>query len=200
MRKMRLVLTALTGAALVAGSIAPAAARDHRGWDNRGWDRGWHRRDRGLDFGDAVGIAALIGAVAVVATSMSKDRKARSGTSDADRPYGDADTRNPDYNGDQDYQRDQGDDRVTDNALASEDAAVNACAVAARDEATTQGGYAEVRRVDAPRAVSGGWDVDGQVERRDSYRGPATDVRRFTCSIRNGRVAEIYISKDGVTA
>lgn len=179
MGKLRVMMTGLVGAALVATSITPAAARSHRGWD-----RGWHHRDRdNFDFGDAVGIAALIGAVAVVATSMNKDRKAKNGASQPDdRPY--------DSNAD--YSRDGA-------ALASEDEVVDACAVAARDEASSNGSYAEVRHVDTPRAVDGGWDVDGQVERRASYRGATTDVRRFTCSVRDGRIAEVYISRDGAT-
>jgi hypothetical protein len=188
MHKVRMMVTGLVGAALVAGSIAPAAARDHRGW-SRGWDRGWHRGRDDFDFGDAVGIAALIGAVAIVATSMSKDKKAKGGADTRDLP----DDRNTDYS------RDIEGTRGTDPSLASEDSAVDACAVAARDEAASSGGYAEVRNVEAPRAVDGGWDVDGQVEQRGSYRGETRDVRRFTCSIRDGRVAEVYISRDAAT-
>jgi hypothetical protein len=186
---------------LMAGSIVPAAARDHR-WDG---GRGWHRHHDGFGFGDAVGVAALVGAVAIVANSMSKDRKSADAPVDRDR---DATVRTDETRRD-DGPYDSRDDtwskqdtRVADDApadsgnLASEDSAVDACAIAARDEASNGGGYAEIRDIGAPKAVSGGWDVDGRVEHRSGYRGQSGDLRRFTCSIRDGRVSNVYLSKD----
>lgn len=74
MGKTRWMTGSLVGLALLVGSIGPAQARPR-------YDRNWghhHHRDRGngFGFGDAVGVAALIGAVAIVASSMSKDKKA----------------------------------------------------------------------------------------------------------------------------
>lgn len=217
MRHMRMV-SAVLAAALLTTSVTPAMARDRwgRGWDNRGWnDRGWDRRHRGdgFDFGDAVGIAALLGAAAIVYTSINKDKKAKA---ENDGPVGDAPPprdRGDDWTldggtsgsgrtGGANDGRDWADNgRAADAAavggdLRTESAAVDACAVAARDEASSKGGYAEVRSVEAPRVVSGGWDVDGRVEQRAGYRDTSGDTRRFTCSVRDGRVAEVYISRD----
>lgn len=195
------VAGALAGMALMVGGVAPAAARDHR-WDG---GRGWGRHHDGFGFGDAVGVAALIGAVAIVANSMSKDRKSADAPVDRDH---DATVRTDETRRD-DGPYDSRDDswskqdaRGADDApadgggLASEDSAVDACAVAARDEASNGGGYAEIHDIGAPKAVSGGWDVDGRVERRSGYRDQGGDLRRFTCSIRNGRVSDVYLSKD----
>ncbi|MFD2430093.1 hypothetical protein ACFSUK_22260 [Sphingobium scionense] len=79
---------ALVGAGLLLGSVAPAQARPR--YDDRGWH---HRHDRGngFGFGDAVGIAALLGAAVVVANSVSKDRKEPRGTDTDNRPYADND-------------------------------------------------------------------------------------------------------------
>lgn len=177
MRTARTWAGSLIAIALVAGSFVPAEARPR--------DR-WHHRDRdNFGVGDAIGIAALIGAVAIVATSMKKNKD-------------EVRDRNGGYTG-PDETRDTRDDRPSDNAdfsLASEDAAIDACAVAARDEAAGAKGYAEVRSIAGAKSVSDGWDVDGTVETRASYRDSTGDVRRFTCSIRQGRVDQVYLSRD----
>lgn len=233
MRKLRMVMGSLVGAALLAGSIAPAQARGGRGWDRGGWDRGgWGRGDwghrhhhgDGFDFGDAIGIAALIGAVAIVANSVSKDKAEVRDRASAPPPVDDRDYQPSDPTDDQggdsgydarydarDDARDDdgasangGDDaRMADarNApasddLAGDDVAVDACAVAARDRATEQGGYAEVREIGSPQPISDGFNIDGRVERRASYRDTGGETRRFTCTVKDGRVADVYLSHD----
>ncbi|MFD2430092.1 hypothetical protein ACFSUK_22255 [Sphingobium scionense] len=72
----------------------------------------------------------------------------------------------------------------------------DACALAARDEAQGQAGYAEIRHIDEPRATAGGYNIDGEVETRASYRATEGTTRRFTCAMKDGRVAEVYLSRD----
>ncbi|PZU58464.1 MAG: hypothetical protein DI547_10170 [Sphingobium sp.] len=199
MRVGRVAMGALVSAALLVGSVTPAMARDGWGrdrWGQGGWDRGWDRgrhRDN-FDFGDAVGIAALIGAAVIVMNSMNKDKKAREGSAAGLPP--EKDGAGKDYMDSRDYRDGEGSGA---GDLASADRAVDACAVAARDEAASGGGYAEVRDMGEPKAVSDGWDVDGTVEQRTGYRDSAGKVRRFTCSIRGGRVAEVYLSREPAT-
>lgn len=212
----RSLMGAMVGIGLIAGSIASAEARP-RGWG----DRGWHRhRDNGFNFGDAIGIAALVGAVAVVANSMSKDRAAQQDRTDDYRPNDvrPDDTRNDGYrtapqseypaaddapvapdSGDEDFSDVASADDIAGTPIAGEDRAVDACAIAARAEATRGGGYAEVRRIGTPQAVQGGYNIDGEVERRASYRDSAGETRQFTCSVQGDRVAQVYMSRDLVS-
>ncbi|BAV64566.1 hypothetical protein SCLO_1015260 [Sphingobium cloacae] len=212
--------------ALVGASLSPAEARPrygHGGWNQGGWNQGgwghggwggdrWrHRRGNGFGVGDAIGVAALIGAVAVVASSMSKDRKAASASGPGagrahDGDYDDdgappadgtdygADRRNGDFS---DIADASGADASGADADRQDDSQMSdACAVAARDEAQAQGGYAEVRHMDAPRATSVGYNIDGDVETRASWSASGGTTRRFTCAMRDGRVAEVYLSRD----
>ncbi|WP_336958367.1 hypothetical protein [Sphingobium aquiterrae] len=216
MRKLRMVMGSLVGAALLAGSIAPAQARDGRGWDRGGWGHRHYRGD-GFGFGDAVGVAALIGAVAIVANSMSKDKAEARDRASAppppvdDRGYQPSD-RMDDRSGDSGYDARDGDHAPADGGydagvadarnapasgdLAHEDSAVDACAVAARDRAAEQGGYAEIREIGSPQATDDGFNIDGRVERRASYRDTGGETRRFTCTVKGGRVADVYLSRD----
>lgn len=197
--KTRWMTGSLVGLALMLGSVSAADARPRY---DRGHDRGWgHHRDRGngFGFGDAVGVAALIGAVAIVASSMSKDKQARrvsgaAGNDDAPPP-----SQGTDYGADATIGVPSADDDFSDGVAthADETQMTDACAVAARDEVQGQdGGYAEVRQMDAPRAVQDGYNIDGQVESRASYRAASGTTRRFTCAIKDGRVAEVYLSRD----
>ncbi|CCW20112.1 hypothetical protein EBBID32_44830 [Sphingobium indicum BiD32] len=193
MGKSRWMTGSLVGLALLVSSITPAQARPRY---DRGHDRGWghHHRDRGngFGFGDAVGVVALIGAVAIVASSMSKDKKAAR-NSDGTAPPPASGT---DYGADV-----RSDDDFSDVAAThgDQDQMTDACAVAARDEAQGQnGGYAEVRRMDEPRAAQDGYNIDGEVESRASYRAATGTTRRFTCTIKDGRVAQVYLSRDVV--
>ena len=75
---------------------------------------------------------------------------------------------------------------------------------ACRSTATAQqagGGYAEIRTMASPVAgADGGYNIDGEVEQRAGYRATSGETRRFTCTIgRDGRVAQVYLSRDLVS-
>lgn len=76
---------------------------------------------------------------------------------------------------------------------------INACALAARDEAEREGGYAEVRQMEAPRESRNGFSVDGDVEARSSWRAQDGKLRHFTCTVSNGRVEDIYFRREGAS-
>lgn len=200
--RTRWLTGALVGAGLLMSSVTPAYARPR--YDDRGWH---HRHDRGngFGFGDAVGIAALLGAVAVVATSVSKDKQAPPAPgpydSESGRPY--ADNVAPPPASGTDYGTDIGTvsapTRANDGNAGDQnnDRLTDACALAARDEAQGQaGGYAEIRHIDEPRPTQGGYNIDGEVETRASYRASTGTTRRFTCTMTEGRVAQVYLSRD----
>lgn len=85
--------------------------------------------------------------------------------------------------------------REPSRTAEDEDRAVDDCALAARDEAERQSSHADVASIGEIRAVPGGWNVDGTVELRERYRD-AAEVRRFSCDWRDGRVANVYLSRD----
>jgi hypothetical protein len=204
--KTRWMTGALVSAGLLMGSIGVAEARPRygydRGWDGRGhggWDR-YRRRGDGFGVGDAIGVAAIVGAVAIVASSMNKDKQARDSRTDGS--YGDEYDAPPPRTG-TDYGADVGDaapprDDADFAASGQDDAMADACAVAAREEAQADhGGYAEVRHLETPLATpNGGYNIDGYVETRTSYRANDGVSRRFTCAMQNGRVAQVYLSRD----
>ena len=216
--KARWMTGALVSAGLLLGSIGPAEARPRYGYDrgsHGGWDRHHRHRDNGFGVGDAIGVAALVGAVAIVASSMSKDKKAQ-----AARPADDNDAPPPgngtDYGADiadRDIaDRDIGyrdgadrapprDDDFSDIAAGSDDAMTDSCALAARDQAQGNSGYAEIRHMDAPRpGQNGGYNIDGEVESRASYRAGGGETRRFTCAMNaDGQVAQVYLSRHMVS-
>ncbi|CAN5350302.1 hypothetical protein BH10PSE13_BH10PSE13_08240 [soil metagenome] len=167
-------------AAMLASAATPVMAQ--RGWNGgRGWDRGRHDHVDGL--GAFVGIAALFGAVAIIASSANKDKRA-------------AETRNappppPDYR----YDGETG--SAGPAPTGTEEAAVDDCALAARDEGSQDGGYAEVRDITNTRAWQGGWAVDGTIDQRQGYRGQGV-TRRFSCTWRDGKVADVVLSRDTI--
>lgn len=205
--KARWMTGALVSAGLLLGSVSAAEARPRwdrghdRGW-NGGWDRHHRHRGNGFGLGDAIGVAALVGAVAIVANSMSKDRKLRDpitgGEYDAPPPR-----TGTDYGDDpgSDAPPPPADDADVSDIAAQDDALADSCARAARDEAERDGGYADVRTMASPVATAdGGYNIDGQVEQRFSSRAATGQTRRFTCTLdRDGRVAEVYLSRDFVS-
>lgn len=210
MGKARWLTGSLVGLALAAGSVTPAQARPRY---DRGWHHGHYRDGDGFGVGDAIGIAALLGAAAIVATSISKDRKADRAAGPAPADNDDRADAPPPADG-TDYGADMRSDRGPSNrsvrndedfsdvtgAPAQEDAMADSCARAAREEAQADGGYAEVRRMDAAKPVAGGsYNIDGEVETRDSYRAATGTTRRFTCTMTDGRVAQVYLSRDVAT-
>lgn len=208
--KTRWMTGALVGAGLLLGSVSAAEARSRYGYGS-GYGNGWghqgnwggrdryHRRGNGFGVGDAIGVAAIIGAVAIVANSMNKDKKVRDpntgGEYDAPPPRSGTDYGSDVRDGAP--PRDDGDFSDVASANGRDDAMTDACALAARDEAEQEhGGYAEVRHMETPIATAGGYNIDGYVESRTSYRANDGASRRFTCAMKNGRVAEVYISRD----
>lgn len=188
---------ALVSAGLLVGSFSPAEAGPR--WD-RGYDRGWHRHHRGDGFGvgDAIGVAALVGAVAIVASSISKNRKAQVPRDDRD-VYAPPPRAGTDYGADVGQDAPTRDDADFSDIAARDDAMADACALAARDEAQREGGYAEVRHMDAPVPTNSGYNIDGQVETRASYRATG-QTRRFTCAMTaDGSLVDIYMSRDLVS-
>ena len=127
---LRWMTGAAVGAALLVGSVGSAEARPR--WDR--WDHHRYRDRGGFGFGDALGVAALVGAAAIVATSVSKDRKAARGYEEQGAPPPQDGT---DYGNDVRSDRPAGDADFSDVAgsAAHDDRLTDACAVAARDEA-----------------------------------------------------------------
>lgn len=201
-------LGAACALALTVAGAAPAAARPggpygygggpgwhghsggYRGGPYWGGYRGYRGYRGGLDAGDVIGIAALIGAVAVIAGAAARDRG-------SNRDYDRNDNRPYDGNDSRRY-----DDRASggSRSIVTSDDAANACADAARREAEAdnRGGYAQILSVDPaqPYGSADGWSVDGRVEQRSSAQDRAGVVRRFSCEIEGGRVAHVYLSRD----
>ncbi|WP_298400461.1 hypothetical protein [Sphingobium sp.] len=200
--KARWMTGALVSAGLMLGSIGAAQAQPGwgggRGWDRGGWDRHHRHRGDGFGVGDAIGVAAIVGAVAIVASSMNKDKKARDAAAgaDYDAPPPRAGT---DYGADVRDGASTRDEADFSDVAAGDDALTDACALAARDEAQGQSGYAEIRHIAAPRpAQDGTTNIDGEVETRASYRAASGTTRRFTCAMKDGRVTQVYLSRDVV--
>lgn len=182
---MRLGTTRLTGglaaAALLVVSASPASAH---GYDGR-WGR---RHNDGIDAGAVFGILLGVGVIAAIASANSKKKDAEQRR--ADTPgYGE---RDGDYRADDGRyaDRDYNDGRGS-AGLASEDQAVDACALAARDEAARGGGFADIRRITGVTPRGNGYDVTGTIDQRSSYSARDGQERSFRCAFDNGRVNDV---------
>jgi hypothetical protein len=146
----------------------------------RSWGGGrYHRRHRDrVHTGDVIGAIAIIGVIAAVASAASKAKGQQRSRDD---------NRYPDQ-----ARRDE--DRRDNGSIRSEDQAVDACAVEAEQRA---GRTASVRDITDVRRANDGWDVEGVIEERESYRDRTAEKRRFSCSVRFGRIDNLYI--DGGT-
>jgi hypothetical protein len=80
--------------------------------------------------------------------------------------------------------------------IEEDEDAITSCALAAREEAERDGGYAEVRQVQEPRETRNGYDVEGDIEVRSGWRTQDGRSRHFTCSIQNGRIANVYVRRE----
>lgn len=91
-------------------------------------------------------------------------------------------------------------DAETEPSLRYEDSeagkVTDACAVAARDEAERDGGYAEVRQMGEPRESRNGFIIDGDVDVRSGWRAQDGRLRHFSCTVANGRIEDIYFQRD----
>lgn len=169
--------------ALVLVSASPAAAR---GYDGR-WGR-YHPRGHD-NSGAVIGAILGVGILAAIASSAAKSRD------DRNRGY-DPQYDNRSYD-DGSYGYDNGatSGAYSDSAsLADENAAVDACAIAARDEASRNGNFAEVRDITGTRPFGNGWDVTGTVSERAGYRAGDSRLRSFRCIWDDGRVEGVSFS------
>ncbi|MBO9582103.1 MAG: hypothetical protein J7498_14525 [Sphingobium sp.] len=197
------ILSKLTGGvaalALVATATTPAAAR---GWG--GWNGGYRHHDRGSDAGAVIGAIAAVGIIAAIASAASSSNKTRVVERRYDAPppgdYGYYDNGAPrprtDRYGDYDSRYDSRSTapRYGDGFAGSEeDAAVDACAVAARDRASSGSNYAEIRGINGVTARGNGYEVTGQIEQRSSYRAGDGWSRNFRCSWTDGRVTAVTV-------
>lgn len=83
-----------------------------------------------------------------------------------------------------------------DTESDDESEAMTACAVAARNEAERDGGYAEVRGMEAPRESRNGFTIDGELEARSGWRAQDGRSRQFTCTVANGRVEDVFFRRE----
>ena len=79
--------------------------------------------------------------------------------------------------------------------IASEDAAVDACAMAAEQRGYDDGYRAVVRDIDGVDRRPGGWDVNGEIEARRSWRD-RPESWGFRCTVRGGEVVNVDIGHD----
>lgn len=79
--------------------------------------------------------------------------------------------------------------------IASEDQAVDACAMAAEERGYDTGFRAVVRDIQGVDRRAGGWDVDGVMDARRSWRD-RPETWGFRCSVRDGQVANVDIGHD----
>lgn len=87
-----------------------------------------------------------------------------------------------------------GDGRPDYRGIDSRSAAVDACSLAAEDEARRVGYHARVDDIDdVDSYAQDSWDVEGTVETYDDYREGRSGERRFTCSVRYGAVEHVYV-------
>ena len=164
-------LMAAAAAGAMALSATPAAAQ-------------YRDRDKGIDAGDVIAGALIIGGIAAVASAAKKDRY--------DDRYR---TRGYGYDNDRRY------DRRYNRGYDNSQRAVQLCAAAVQRDVRRYGyRYADVtqiRDVDRERygyEVKGRLVVDGQrgYGRHDRYdRRRRSDEGRFTCDVSRGRVVDI---------
>ncbi len=172
----------LGAAAATVVAATPADARD------RGHDRGWGRGHDGIDAGDVIAGALIIGGIAAIASAASRNDRydGRRYGRDNDRGWGYNDGGNGYYNNGYNSRR-----------------AVDQCVRAARQDAGRYG-WARVTDVTSIERVRGGYAVRGRlvVDRRGrgSDRGyyydrydDRYDKGRFTCVARYGNVDELRL-------
>jgi nitroreductase len=86
--------------------------------------------------------------------------------------------------------------RYADRAGAyTEDAAVDACALAAESEGYDRGFRAVVRDIEGVERLRDGWNVDGVVEARRGWR-ERPESWGFRCSVRDGQVVNVDLGNE----
>lgn len=79
--------------------------------------------------------------------------------------------------------------------INTEDEAVDACAMAAEDRGYGEGYRATVRDIESVDRRPDGWDVDGVLDARRSWRD-RPDSWGFRCSVRHGQVVSVDLDHD----
>jgi hypothetical protein len=133
-----------------------------------------------------------IGLLAAVASAASAKKKEQSSQRRAEPfPGPRNDTWRYDNQGYDDRPRD---DRYSGSRnWGTEEDAVNACAVAAREKATRNGGFADIRDVNEVRVIQHGWSVNGRIDQRQSYRDDRVRGLNFDCIYEDGRVVDVAV-------
>lgn len=85
--------------------------------------------------------------------------------------------------------------RYAQPVVSNEDAAVDACAMAAEQRGYDEGFRAVVRDIQGVDRRADGWDVDGVIDARRSWR-ERPDSWNFRCSVRNGQVVNVDLGHD----
>ena len=79
--------------------------------------------------------------------------------------------------------------------IGNEDQAVDACAMAAEDRGYGEGYRATVRDIEGVDRRPDGWDVDGLLDARRSWRDQPA-AWSFRCQVRGGQVVNVDIGHD----
>ncbi|MDO9369418.1 MAG: hypothetical protein Q7T68_12685 [Sphingopyxis sp.] len=158
----------------VGVSVTPAEARSRHG----GW--GYRHHDR-VSTGDVLGGLLIIGTIAAIASSVSKDKRERAPDYRYDPPYRD-DQRYDQRDSDYVPPIEQSPDTRAYGNGDIESRAADACGWAVEAE---MGDDARVDSITDTQPNNGGWYVTGTASRSDG------DVRSFGCSYRNGRVVDV---------
>lgn len=173
---MRKLTSLTTAAAIVLTSVGlsavPAEARGRHG----GW--GYRHHDR-ISTGDVLGGLLVLGTIAAIASSVSKNKRERAPDYRYEPPYRDVDQRQevPRYEPDAPnditgaYGRGEAEGRAAD-----------ACSWAVEGE---MGDDARVDSITGTEPNNGGWYVTGTASRLGG------EVTSFGCSYRNGRVVDV---------
>jgi hypothetical protein len=127
------------------------------------------------DIGRAVGQAAVAAERAAADAAVA----AREAWRSARQGYSEAGGRYADRSGD----------------VFSEDAAIDACAVAAEQQGYERGVRAVVRDIGEVRRLQSGWNVDGVVDARRGWRD-RPEAWGFRCSVRDGRVVNVDLGAE----
>ena len=155
--------------AMALASATPAMADDHR------------HRDRGIDAGDVIAGAVIIGGIAALAGAFDNDDR-------RDRRYRDRRYRDRDYRDYRGYNGNQG-------YRGGAERAVQRCIRRAERQARRFGGWnyanvTEIRDIDRTRygfRIRGRMEVQGQ----RGYQGRNYDRGRFTCYVERGNRPQI---------
>lgn len=173
---MRKLTSFTTAAAIVLTSVGfSAVPAEARGRHHGGW--GYRDRDN-ISTGDVLGGLLIIGTIAAIASSVSKDKRERAPDYRYDPPY------RADQHDTPRYEPDVQNDTVPSayNRGEAESRAADACGWAVEAE---MGEDARVDSITDTEANNGGWYVTGTASRLGG------EVRSFGCSYRNGRVVDV---------